>query len=114
LSAVGFGMYGVVNSYSMFVVAMVILTVGEMIVTPVAQALVAHMAPADMRGRYMAVYGFSWAIPFAAGPVMAGLVLDNLDPHWLWYGAFAVGVLATGAFFALHRQRARAPAPHAV
>ncbi len=111
--AVGFGMYGVVSSYAMFVVAMVIITLGEMIVAPVAQALVAQMSPADMRGRYMAVYGFSWSIPYAVGPLLAGLVLDNLDPHWLWYASFAVGVLATGVFFALHRQRARAPAPRA-
>jgi MFS family permease len=103
--AIGFGMYGVVSSYGLFVLAMVIITIGEMIVSPVAQALVAQMSPADMRGRYMAVFGFSWSIPYAAGPLLAGLVLDNLDPHWLWYAAFVIGVAATAAFYALHRQR---------
>jgi len=110
LYAIGFGMYGVVSSFGLFVLAMVIITIGEMIVSPVAQALVAHMSPADMRGRYMAVYSFSWSIPYAAGPLLAGLVLDNLNPRWLWYAAFVVGLLATAAFYALHRRQLRSAA----
>ncbi len=109
LYAIGFGMYGVVSSYPLFALAMVIITIGEMITAPVAQALVARMSPADMRGRYMAVFGFSWSIPYAAGPFLAGLVLDNLDPHWLWYGSFVVGVFATAAFYGLHRRARAAP-----
>ena len=71
----------------MFIVAMVIITIGEMIVSPVAQALVAGFAPEDMRGRYMAVSGFSWGIPFAVGPYFAGLIIDGPNPHYLWYVA---------------------------
>ncbi|HSG45635.1 MAG TPA: MFS transporter, partial [Anaerolineales bacterium] len=72
LYAIGFAMYGFVSFYYMFIVAMVIITIGEMIVSPVAQALVASFAPENMRGRYMAVSGFSWGIPFAIGPYFAG------------------------------------------
>ncbi|GAB4431032.1 MAG: MFS transporter [Anaerolineales bacterium] len=103
LYAIGFGMYGFVSTVAFFVLAMVILTVGEMIVAPVGQALVAKFSPEDMRGRYMAVFGFSWAIPFAIGPYLAGLVLDNLEPHWLWYAAGVVGLLAVAGFYGLHR-----------
>ena len=60
LYVIGFSLYGYVATYPMFVVAMVIITIGEMIVSPVSQALVASFAPEDMRGRYMAVSGFSW------------------------------------------------------
>ena len=81
---VGFLMYGFVTSFVLFMVAMAIITVGEMIITPIGQALVARFSPEDMRGRYMAMYGFSWAIPSAIGPLLAGLVMDNYDPHWVW------------------------------
>jgi MFS family permease len=104
LYAIGFAMYGFVSAYTLFLVAMVVITVGEMIVAPVGQALVAKFSPEDMRGRYMAVFGFSWAIPFAVGPYLAGLVLDNYDPNWLWYIAGFIGLLATSAFLALHRR----------
>ncbi len=90
--AVGFAMYGFVAAFFLFVVAMIIITIGEMIVVPVAQALVAQFAPADMRGRYMAMYGFSWTLPTAVGPLLAGIIMDNYNPDWVWYYA---GILAT-------------------
>jgi MFS family permease len=105
LYVIGFSMYGYVASYAMFMVAMVIITVGEMIVSPVSQALVASFAPEDMRGRYMAVSGFSWGIPFAVGPYIAGLFIDGPRPYLLWYVAGFVGMLAVFCFLALHRVR---------
>jgi len=105
LYVIGFSMYGYVNTYIMFVVAMVIITVGEMIVAPVSQALVASFAPEEMRGRYMAVSGFSWGIPFAVGPYLAGLIMDGPKPYLLWYAAGLIGLLSTFAFLALYRIR---------
>jgi MFS family permease len=104
LYAIGFVMYGFVTVYSMFVLAMVIITIGEMIVAPMGQALVAKFSPEDMRGRYMAIYGFSWIIPFAFGPVLAGYVLDTYDPRWLWYIAGGIGLMAVLGFMGLHRR----------
>ena len=105
LYAIGFSMYGFTSTFIWFVIAMVIITIGEMIVSPVSQALVASFAPEDMRGRYMAVSGFSWGIPFAVGPYLAGLIMDGPNPHLLWYAAGFVGVLSTLGFLALHRRR---------
>ncbi len=99
--AFGFGMYGFVSIFAMFLVAMVIITIGEMLVSPVSQAIVARLAPEDMRGRYMATYGFSWIIPAAIGPLFAGVVMDNLDPRWVWYAAGIIGLIAAGAFYLL-------------
>jgi MFS family permease len=104
LYAVGFAMYGVVSSNDAFILAMVIITFGEMIVSPVAQALVARFAPEDMRGRYMAIFGISWSIPFMIGPLLAGLILDNLNPNLLWYAAGFVGFLSVLGFLYLHRR----------
>jgi MFS family permease len=109
LYAVGFGLYGFVASMPLFAAAMVILTVGEMVVSPVAQALTARMAPEHMRGRYMAVFGFSFGIPFAVGPLLAGLILDNLEPRLLWYATGFVGGLATLAFLFLYRRARTEP-----
>ena len=104
LYAVGFAMYGFVNGYAAFVFAMVIITFGEMVVSPVAQSLTAAFAPEDMRGRYMAVFGFSWGFPFMVGPLLAGVVLDNFNPNFLWYAAGIIGVLATLGFLYLQRR----------
>ena len=104
LYAIGFAMYGFVGVYSLFLLAMVIITIGEMIVAPVGQALVAKFAPEDMRGRYMAVFGYSWGLSFAAGPYLAGLILDHSDPRLLWYACGIIGMLAVMGFLGLHRR----------
>lgn len=92
--AVGFAMYGFISAYAMFLVAMAVITIGEMLVSPTAQAVTARLAPEDMRGRYMAIYGFSWTIPASLGPLAAGLIIDNYNPNLLWV---ACGILATVA-----------------
>jgi MFS family permease len=102
LYVIGFTMYGLVNTYFMFLLAMVIITIGEMIYAPKEQALVASFAPEHMRGRYMAIRGFSWIIPTAIGPLGAGLIMDNLDPRILWFVAGFIGMLSTLGFIWLH------------
>lgn len=104
LYTIGFGMYGFVSSVALFVLAMVILTIGEMVISPVAQALVATFAPEDKRGRYMAIYGFSFGIPFMFGPYLAGLIMDNSNPDYLWFAAGILGILATAMYLWLHRE----------
>jgi MFS family permease len=89
---VGFTMYGFVSGYALFILAMVIITTGEMIVIPVSQALAARFAPEAMRGRYMAFFSLSWALPATVGPLAAGLIMDNYNPNWVWY---AGGILCT-------------------
>ena len=104
--AVGFSMYGFVSTVIFFVIAMVIITIAEILVSPVSQAIVAKLSPEDMRGRYMAVYGFSWTIPTAIGPLAAGLIMDNYNPNWVWYAAGISMLLSAGIFAYL---QAKAP-----
>jgi MFS family permease len=107
LYAVGFAMYGFFSTYILFLSAMVVITIGEMFTAPVGQAIAARLAPEDMRGRYMAVFGFSWVLPTAVGPLLAGLVMDNADPRWVWYGAGILGLVAAAAFYLLEWQVSR-------
>jgi MFS family permease len=99
---IGFSMYGFVSETYMFFIAMVIITVGEMITTPVGQAAVASFAPEDKRGRYMAVYGFRWAIPNLFGIVVAGLVMENLGPNWVWYLTGILSLISAVGFWLLN------------
>lgn len=102
LYAIGFSMYGFVSTYALFIVAMLLITFGEMIVVPVSQTLATRFAPADMRGRYMAFFGMSFTIPEIIGPTAAGLIMDNADPRWVWYIGGVLCVIAVAGFYALH------------
>ena len=99
---IGFGMYGFVATYWLFVTALVIITIGEMIIMPISSALAANFAPEDKRGRYMAVFGVSWGLPSIIGPSAAGLILDNFNPFLLWYVAAGIAAVAIGGFYLLH------------
>ena len=102
LYGIGFSMYGFVGTFGLFILAMAIITVGEMVHIPTAQALVAYFAPDDMRARYMAAFGFTWAIPNAVAPTLAGLIMDNYDPRWVWYLAGLLSAVAALGFTYLY------------
>lgn len=100
---IGFGMYGITSTYTMFAVAMIIITIGEMVVSPFQQSLVASFAPEEMRGRYMAVSGLSWGIAFAIGPYFAGLLLDSPQPNFLWLACGILGVITVIGYIVLDK-----------
>ncbi len=101
---IGFGMFGFVTAYGLFVLAVVIITAGEMIVMPTSQAIAAGFSRTDMRGRYMAVFGLSISVPAAAGPLAAGLVLDHYAPNLLWHFGALLCAISAASFYALHVQ----------
>jgi MFS family permease len=112
---IGFTMFGVVNVYWLFVAAVVVITIGEMIVVPTSQTLAMGFAPEEKRGRYMGMFGVTWSIPATIGPGAAGLILDNLNPDLLWYIGGALCLVSVLAYYALHlrlgRQERFQPAP---
>jgi MFS family permease len=99
---IGFTLFGVVTAYALFALNIVIITIGEMILMPTSQALATDFAPESMRGRYMAIFGLSWAIPSTIGPGAAGYILDNYNPNWLWFIGGALCGISVLAYYALH------------
>lgn len=98
----GFSLFGIVNQYALFVLAIVVITIGEMLVVPTSQTIVTRFAPGEMLGRYMGVFGMTWALPATIGPGLAGLVLDNFNPNLLWYVGGTLCALSAAGFYALH------------
>ncbi|TLN07970.1 MFS transporter, partial [bacterium] len=98
----GFSMFGFVSAYALFVAAVVIITIGEMIIMPSMQALAANFAPVEMRGRYMAFFSLMWTLPATIGPAAAGVVLDHFNPNLLWYIGGALCAVSALAFYTLH------------
>lgn len=95
--ALGRGFWG-------FWLSMVILTVGELIQSPTATTLAANLAPPEMRGRYMSLYGLTWGVATGIGPVLGGMLNDKFGPMAIWYGGAAIG-LTSGLLFLSLAQR---------
>lgn len=74
---------------------------------PTQAALVADLAPARLRGRYMALSSMSWEVGFVVGPAVGGFVLAA-QPLALW--PLAAGVLAASVVLVLRTERRLPPA----
>jgi MFS family permease len=103
LYMIGFSMYGFVSDVYLFFVAMIIITIGEMIEMPLGQSVAGTFAPEDKRGRYMAVFGFHWAIPNLFGILGATIIGELFGGQWIWYIAGILSLIAAISFWLMHR-----------
>lgn len=98
---VGVGSVALGKGFWAFAASMAIMTIGELLMTPTGTALVANLAPPDMRGRYMSVYGLTWPIGAGIGPIIAGLLYDHIAPQAMWYGGLVFGLISAAGFIFL-------------
>jgi MFS family permease len=99
LTGIGFGGNAFANTFPAIVACLLVWSAGEMLTMPVAVAQAADLAPANMRGRYMGAFGFTWAAALMIGPLL-GTTLFRLHPAALWGACAATSFLAA---FVIHR-----------
>jgi len=85
LYAVGFTYFMFAVSFTQFLAGVIVLTLGEITFVPASSGFVANLAPADMRGRYMAILGLFFGIGGAAGSQIAFSLFASLaDKNVTW------------------------------
>ncbi|TFG57021.1 MAG: MFS transporter [Methanomassiliicoccus sp.] len=105
LYAIGYGVVGFAPGLGYLAMCMFVVTMGEIIVSPSAMALVAKMSPEKERGRYQGMYGLVSNFGFSAGPFFGGVLYDSLvnQPVLLWAGIGSFGLMAAIGFLILSR-----------
>ncbi len=93
LVGIGFGLNLLGTGIPWLAFAMLILTFGEMCSLPIGVAYIADLAPANMRGRYMGAYGFTWSLTLIFGPAL-GMHLFAKSAAALWIACAFSGVIA--------------------
>ena len=110
-------MNALARTVPLYVLGVVIWTLGEMGVLPVANAVVADLAPPEFRGRYQGAYGLAFGLAVCAAPALGMFVLGVFGSATLWTGCLVIGLCIAAGHLALsgtlaRAQRARmAPAP---
>jgi MFS family permease len=84
LYATGVASVALGGTFWHFIASMAVLTLGEMIVVPTSTAVTADLAPAQVRGRYMGILALTWNIGFGVGPILGGIITDQIAPRALW------------------------------
>jgi predicted MFS family arabinose efflux permease len=76
------------------VLVILIFVFGEMLWVPTSQAVVAALAPADIRGAYMGVFGSTWSVGWALTPFLGLQVRSAYGDATMWMCVAALGVTA--------------------
>ncbi len=93
LCGLGFALNILGNTISIYILSVVVFTIGEMISLPVWMSHVAQLAPTPLRGRYMGANGLTWAVALIVGP-SAGMALFAVHPNTLWVASGLCGALS--------------------
>jgi MFS family permease len=72
----------------------VVFVIGEMLWVPTSQAVVASLAPADIRGAYMGAFSGAGSVAFATTPFAGLLIRSAYGDRVMWMCVAALGVLA--------------------
>lgn len=95
LLALGLAGYALAHGLVAYIAATIVWSVGDLLLVGRAYALVAGMAPAGGKGRYLAVYGTSWGIGGIAAPLIGTQMLEHAGTLGLWCAmSFACLILA--------------------
>jgi len=103
LLGLGYGFTGLAGSLPLFALSVAIWTLGEVVASAVAPAIIADLAPIELRGLYQGIFGSAWGLAFFIGPVGGGWVYERLGPGGLWLGCLLLGTLLSAGYLSLGR-----------
>lgn len=93
LYALGYLSFSGVHSFSWAIAAMVVITAGEIVFTPLTLSVVGRLSLPDYRGRYMGFFGLSQSMSMSLAPLIGGALLDVFPqsplPVWGTIGTIA-------------------------
>jgi MFS family permease len=110
LFAIGFTYFMFAEDLYQFLLADVVLTLGEITYFPTSSAFVANLAPKEMRGRYMSLTGVFSSIGMAVGSQVVYIVyglLSAVDKHLIWGFLGLIGFATLFGYIALSKQAAK-------
>lgn len=101
LLGAGLGMLAWVHTFVLFMVAVVVWTMGEIGFSVSGPALVSRLAPDHLQGRYQGVFGMSAGVAAFVGPAAGGAVLASIGSRSLWLICLGLGVGMAAGHIAL-------------
>jgi MFS family permease len=97
----GYASLGWIHSFQWALFIIMLITAGEVTLSPISSAVVAEAAPEDKRGRYMGFFTLGQTLGYALSPLFGGVLLDNFptESRLLWGIIGAVGIVSAAGFY---------------
>jgi MFS family permease len=96
LMGAGFGLTALAHSAWQYTLTVVVWTLGEIAVVPIAATVVAALAPPEFRGTYQGAYSIAWAISWIVGPIVGTQALATLGGRFWVSCSFVALLVACG------------------
>jgi MFS family permease len=101
LLGLGFGFTALAAGLPLFILSIVIWTLGEIAATSVAPTIIADLSPIELRGLYQGVFGAAWGLAYFIGPLAGGWIYEKLGSDTLWAACLIIGILLAFGYYAL-------------
>ncbi|MCS7484334.1 MFS transporter [Umezawaea endophytica] len=85
---------GLSGSVEMLIVARGVQGLGAAMMTPQTMAFITHLFPPAKRGGPMGMWGAVAGVATVTGPLLGGVLVDNLGWEWIFFVNVPVGVVA--------------------
>ena len=92
---------GLADSGEMLIAARVVQGMGAALMNPATLSIIAATFPPKQRGMAIGIWAGVSALALAIGPLVGGLLTEQLSWHWIFFVNVPVGVLAIVASFLL-------------
>src|SRR5947208_78788 len=83
---------GLANSAGFLIGARTVQGVGAALMNPATLSIIAATFPPKQRGQAIGIWAGVSALALAIGPLIGGLIVDNINWHWIFYVNVPVGV----------------------
>ena len=102
---IGYSLFGLFIGFPYFIVYVMIISIGEVFMSPPSLTLTSRLAPEGRIGRYMGVQGFFVTAGWSLGPLYGGVILDYLGhaPALAWLVISSLALLSGVGYFIFGR-----------
>jgi EmrB/QacA subfamily drug resistance transporter len=100
------------HSAAVLIIWRAVMGIGGAMILPATLAIVTNTFPKEERGKAIGIWAGINGVSIALGPIIGGLVIENLSWHWIFYINIPVAVVAlTLGWFFVPNSRDSNPKP---
>src|SRR6516165_10287395 len=87
---------GLSGSIDVLIAARVVQGVGAALLTPQTMSTITRIFPPERRGVATSVWGAAVGVGMLAGPLVGGVLIDQLDWQWIFFVNVPIGIIGLG------------------
>lgn len=99
VTGISFFMLNWIKHNAWIILAMIVISIGEILTMPFMQTYVANRAPKGGLGRYLAFYSFAYSVSLIVAPLIGMWTIKTYGYETLWHGCMVVAIITACLFY---------------